>query len=99
MSEPEAASLIAEIAAKTDAAIALAQQRSAGETVDWRRRCYAVLAANLLSYKNSLLEGRLPPPGTGTGWGAGKALSEWDLDDEVMLAAVAAAEELYRDGA
>lgn len=98
MSEPDVARLVAEIAAKTDAAIDLARQRLASEPVAWRRLCYEKLATNLVSYKSALLDGRLPIPGNGLGWGACKALSEWGLEDDAMRAAVEAAEGLYRDG-
>ena len=93
-----ATSLIDEIAARTDEAIALANHRLGGERVHWRRDLYRLLATNLAAYKASLLEGRLGAPGSGAGWGAGKAIFDVGLDDWELSAAVEAAEGLYRDG-
>jgi hypothetical protein len=90
--------LIAEIAVRTEAAIELVLLRVEKESNDWRRAAYRNLANNLASYKAALLEGRLCTPGAGLGWGAGKAISEWGLDDSEMSAAVELAEGLYRDG-
>lgn len=90
--------LIAQIVENTEAAIELAGERLDQKPVDWRGECYRNLASQLASYKASLLAGRLPAPGLGVGWGAGKALSEWGLDDIEMSRAVEAAEGLYRMG-
>jgi hypothetical protein len=98
MSNSDATSLIAEIAARTEIAIELASRRLESESDRWRYNCYRLLATNLAAYKKSFLEGRLGAPGGGAGWGAGKALSDWDLNDHEMSAAVNAAETLFRDG-
>jgi len=98
MSTSKTELLIGEIAARTEAAIELVQHRLEQESVDWRRASYRNLATNLASYKAALLDGRLRTPGAGLGWGAGKAISDWGLDDVEVSAAVEFAEGLYRDG-
>lgn len=98
MDTTETELLIAEIAVRTEAAIELVLHRVEQESIDWRRASYRNLANNLASYKAALLEGRLPTPGAGFGWGAGKAISEWGLDDVEVSAVVELAEGLYRDG-
>ncbi|BDV36426.1 hypothetical protein [Methylocystis iwaonis] len=98
MSTSDAELLITKIVARVESAIELARHRLETETVDWRSNCYRNLATILETHKTSLQQGQLSTPGAGVGWGAGKAISEWGLDDAEISAAVEAAEGLYREG-
>ena len=89
--------LIEEIAARTQEAVELARQRVIREEPGRRRDWYNLLATNLEGYRAALLDGKLPAPGAGIGWGAIRALDDWGLNDREMTAAVEAAEGLYRD--
>jgi hypothetical protein len=98
MSDDPVATLIEEITQRIDRAVHLARRRIDDDPAGPRRAQYRMLADNLAAYKAALLAGKLPPPGTGAGWGAGRAISEWDLDDDELSVAVEAAESLYRNG-
>lgn len=79
-------------------AIALIGRRLAERPGTRRRDPYERLSRNLTEFRRSFDVGIAPPVGSGLGFGAGLALSEWDFEEEEIVRAVREAETLYRDG-
>lgn len=88
----------AELESRLLRVIELANLRVSVEADTSRRSQYQTIATNFMKLQHSLREGRLPPIGATAGFGAGRALSEWELDDDELCRAVADAERLYRGG-
>jgi hypothetical protein len=80
--------------------IALAERRLIGEISEARREQYGLILKNFLDLRGSLREGKLTGIGEGYGFGAGRALSEWGMQegDEEVWRAVDAAEDFFRYG-
>jgi len=89
----------AELDGRLDAVVRLSNSRLRNAAVDWKREAYQTLAQNFQAFRQSLQQGTLSEGfATGKGFGASRVLSEWDLGDDEMLAAVEAAEAYYRTG-
>lgn len=90
----------AELSARIEAVCRLAQLRLKNTRPDdVHGEAYRVILKNFDGLRQSLTEGRLSGHfATGAGFGASKAMSEWDLKDQEMLNAVYAAENYYRTG-
>ncbi|WP_294120797.1 hypothetical protein [Sphingomonas sp.] len=87
------------LGAKLDTVIQLAQQRLAGETEAWKLDCYQLILRNFGGLRRSLDQGQLSEHFVaGAGFGASKAISEWDLGDDEIWQAVMDAEDYYRQG-
>jgi hypothetical protein len=90
--------IVQELASRMEAVMLLARHRACNEPIPIRRSQYEAIASNFKGYIASLVAGHLPPIGTGTGLGATRTLSEWDLQDEGIENAIHEIERLYRTG-
>jgi len=89
----------AELDARLDSVVRLSNVRLSNTVVDWKREAYQTLAQNFQALRRSLQQGKLSEGfATGMGIGVSRALSEWDLGDDEISAAVEAAEAYYRTG-
>jgi hypothetical protein len=83
---------------RAERVIQLASRRMTESTSEMRRSQYQLIATNFAGFRESLLDGRLPPIGSGYGFGATRGVDDFGLEDEEMADLVAEAEHLYRTG-
>jgi hypothetical protein len=82
-----------------DDVIALADNRFASEADAAKRDFYSLIATNFRAYLGRLDAGLLlAEAARGYGLGAGRALSDFGLDDHEMWERVGRAERYFRDG-
>ena len=87
-----------EVIRQIDGILELAASR-AKETSDVEERRHYLRIIEIFSdIRSSIETGKLPPPGSGVGWGARRGMSDWNFNDLQMFKAVSALEQLYRDG-
>jgi hypothetical protein len=89
----------AELRKRLEEVIRIAEQRLSNDRSTTDDEMYRLIRTNFEMYLNQLMTGSLlEQAGKGYGLGAGRALSDWGLEDNEMWSAVALAESFYRHG-
>lgn len=94
------ARVIEELLKRVAAVIDLSSMRLKTEPVEERLSCYLLVHNNFSSIAGEIRKGGpiLNSIGKGARLGAGRAMSEWDLDDPDLQQAVRLAEDVFETG-
>jgi len=90
---------VAELGKRFEKVIRIADQRLSSSSATADEELYRLIHTNFEGALQQLMTGSLLElAGKGYGLGAGRALSDWGLEDDEMWSAVAHAESFFRDG-